>query len=70
VDEIGWMRMHVWGCVFVDFLLPERTVKGHELVMQQSCGQKKKKGQGVTRGSKGVCQEVADSKRKNSRRGS
>lgn len=51
--------------------------EGEQSVMQQSCGrekekkrkQKKMKKKG-TRGSEGVCEEVADSKRKISRRGS
>jgi len=52
VDEIGWMRMHMWGCVYVDFLLPERIVMGQS-VMQQSCGQKKKRDRGLLEVAKG-----------------
>lgn len=70
MDEIGWMRMYV--CVWVgsmhSFFSNRKNCDGP--VSDATVMWADKKRQGVTRGSKGVCQEVADSKRKNSSRGS
>lgn len=65
-------------CVFFVFF-QQAGRRGQQSVMQQSCGRekketikkkKRKRKEMATRGSEGVRREVADSKRKISRRGS